>query len=203
MAKKSKAEKVPYIHPTIDILYQVSFDLLPGKPKNDPGTQIHMCGCRFMCMLAIVQFISGKAFSKQDIISIYNTATSGELGDDVMLKNCTTLGGEYKLIRYALDYIGNKKHMVQQTMVTNVTGNSQWNMDYLRNHMPGEGNIYYIIVDFNTKSGPEYGGHHFVLFNSIGELIYDPSRGTVKSYRTDAGAAVVDKLLYYQVTNRT
>ena len=45
-------------------------------------------------------------------------------------------------------------------------------------------------------SNSDYGGHHFVLFSGAGNLMYDPSKGQVRSYKN------VNKLLFYKVLPR-
>ena len=65
-----------------------------------------------------------------------------------------------------------------------------------KNRVPGPGNIYFIIVDMGTQSKGNYGGHHFVLFNSVGELIYDPARNTIRGY------VEPKRLIWYKVTKK-
>ena len=192
---KSKAESVPYTHPSFDIIHQVDFTI--GNP-SDPDTNIHKFGCRFMCEMAICQFIAGHALTKSDILKVYAAATSGAWGDNVMASNCAVGANEAKLMEGALTILGDTKHRVQQVMVKDVSsGGGDWNVDkYNASQLPGKGNVYFVIVDMLTNSGSEYGGHHFVLFNPIGELIYDPARGTVKCYKG------VNRLLFYKVFNK-
>lgn len=191
---KALADKVPYVHPSIEPMYQIDFNL--GSP-TDPDTNIHKFGCRFMCEMAICQFVAGKRLSKQDLLKIYDAATGGAWGDNVMASNCAVGANEAKLMEGALMMLGDNKHLIQQVMVKGVSSNGDWNIDkYTKSQLPGKGNVYFVIVDMNTNSGSEYGGHHFVLFNPIGELIYDPAKGTVRGYRG------VNRLLFYKVINK-
>ena len=191
---KALADKVPYVHPTIEPMYQIDFNL--GSPA-DPDTNIHKFGCRSMCEMAICQFVAGKRLSKQDLLKIYDAATGGAWGDNVMASNCAVGANEAKLMEGALMMLGDNKHLIQQVMVKGVSSNGDWNIDkYTKSQLPGKGNVYFVIVDMNTNSGSEYGGHHFVLFNPIGELIYDPAKGTVHGYRG------VNRLLFYKVINK-
>ena len=63
-----------------------------------------------------------------------------------------------------------------------------------RSDLPGNGNIYFFIVDFLTGSSGNYGGHHFELYNSIGTLMYDPANCTVRKYKG------VNKISCYKVS---
>lgn len=193
---KDKSKSVPFIHPTIKPMFQVDFKRASGDPKNDPDTNIHKYGCRFMCELAICQFVCNKRLTKQQILQIYNAAVNGDWGPDVMLQNCTVGTNEHKIMNAALRMLGDKKRSIQQCMVKGVTSNGDWNVsNYDSSKLPGKGNTYFVIVDFNTSGNADYGGHHFVLFNSIGELIYDPANGTVHTYKN------VNRLLFYKVSN--
>lgn len=192
----NKAEKVPYRHPQFEPMYQVDFKRTSGDPKYDPETNIHKYGCRFMCELAMCQYVAGKKLNREQILQIYQAAVDGDWGKDVMLYNCTLGTNEEALMRGALKFMGDSKHRISQCMVKGVHSSGDWNVNtYDASKLPGPGNVYYVIVDFNTKSSAAYGGHHFVLFNSIGELIYDPANGTVHSYIN------VNRLLFYKVTN--
>ena len=197
-------KNVPFLYPTLDPLFQVSFTRAPGDPKDDPETNIHKYGCRFMCEMAMCQFISKRKLKKVDILDIYHKATTGQLGPDVLGRDCTVGGNEELLMKYALQTLGNKKNTIRQVMVKAVnarTADGKPEQDYnikewySSNKTPGPNNVYFVIVDFNTNSGADYGGHHFVLFNAIGELIYDPANGTVHSYRN------VNRCLFYKVFN--
>jgi hypothetical protein len=195
--KKSKADKVPFIHPNFEPMYQVDFIRSPGDPKGDPETNIHKYGCRFMCELAICQFINNKTFSKQQILQIYHAAVGGDWGANVMQRDCTLGANESALMSGALKMLGDDKHYISQVMVKGVNSDGDWNINnYTAEKMPGPGNVYFVIVDFNTNGSADYGGHHFVLFNSIGEIIYDPANGTVHTYKN------VNRLLFYKVTNK-
>lgn len=190
----SRAEKAPYRDPNVDCLGQVDFPRLSGDPKTDPGTNIHKYGCRFMCELAICQYVSKKKLSQKDIYKIYNKAVNGELGGDVMTQNCIVGVNEDKLMSYALELLGNDKVVIRQHRVKGINSQGDWNINnWQPSDLPGKGNAYFCIVDFNTYSNSDYGGHHFVLFNGIGEFIYDPSKGQVNSYKN------VNRLLFYKV----
>ena len=196
-------KNVPFLYPTVDSLFQVSFTRAPGDPKDDPETNIHKYGCRFMCEMAMCQYISKRKLKKVDILDIYRKATTGQLGADVMSTNCEVGGNEELLMKYALQTLKNNKNTIRQVMVKAVNAKTKdgkpeddYNIKewYSSSKTPGPNNVYFVIVDFNTSSGPDYGGHHFVLFNAIGELIYDPSNGTVKSYK-NVNRCLFDKVL--------
>ena len=191
---KNKSEKAAFRHPTLLPLFQVDFKRAAGDPKDDPETNIHKYGCRFMCEMAMCQFVSNKVFSKQQILQIYHAAVDGDWGDNVMTRDCVVGTREEALMSGALQFLGNKKHLISQCIVKGVATKGDWNVDkYSYSDLPGPGNTYFVIVDFNTNGSADYGGHHFVLFNSIGELIYDPANGTVHTYKN------VNRLLFYKV----
>ena len=70
----NKAEKVPYRHPQFEPMYQVDFKRTSGDPKYDPETNIHKYGCRFMCELAMCQYVAGKKLNREQILQIYQAA---------------------------------------------------------------------------------------------------------------------------------
>ena len=193
---KDRSKNVPFTHPTLRPLFQVDFKRSAGDPKYDPETNIHKYGCRFMCEMAMCQFIANKKFTKQQILQIYHAAVDGQWGNDIMMYNCTVGSREDKLMKGALEMLCDKKHLISQTMVKGVNTSGDWNINRLSSSdLPGPGNVYFVIVDFNTNGSADYGGHHFVLFNGIGELLYDPANGTVHTYRN------VNRLLFYKVTS--
>lgn len=195
MAKISDAR---YTVPNIETLYQISFTRAKGDPKDDPETNIHKYGCRFMCMLTMCQFFAGKSLSKNEILTIYHKAINGELGKDVMLQNCTTQANEERIMHCALDMLGKKDYTIRQVRVKSINSkDGDWNIsNWNTGDLPGKNNHYFIITDFNTNSNADYGGHHFVLFSGIGNLIYDPSKGQVHTYKN------INKLLFYKVMKR-
>ena len=192
-----RSKNAPFIHPSLKPLFQVDFRRSPGDPKTDPETNIHKYGCRFMCELAMCQFIANKKLTKTQTLQIYHAAVDGDWGNNVMQYNCTVGENEQAIMTGTLRLLGDNKHTISQLMVKDVSsGTGDWNINnYTSKDMPGKGNVWFIIVDFNTSSGSDYGGHHFVLFNGIGELLYDPSNGTVHSYKN------VNRLLFYKVQN--
>ena len=194
----SKISEVRYTVPNVEVMHQVDFVRAQNDPKDDPDTNIHKYGCRFMCMLTMCQYFSGRALSKNQILTIYHKAINGELGQDVMLQNCTTGVNEERLIHYALDMLGKKDYTIRQMRVKSINNSAgDWNIsNWNTGDLPGKDVIYFVIVDFNTYSNSDYGGHHFVLFSGAGNLLYDPSKGQVHSYKN------VNKLLFYKVMKR-
>ena len=160
-------------------MFQIDFKRDDSKPK-DPETNIHKFGCNFMCCLVIPQFINRKKLTFKEIISIYLYAVkNGWMGYDCSIEKPN------EIINYAAQILGDTKHTYSNVFVKGVASGSDWNVTKYQhtNTVPGNGNIYFMIVDFLTGSGAEYGGHHFELFNSIGTLMYDPANCTVKKYK--------------------
>lgn len=185
MANKSEASKVPFLKiPGSKILFQINKKLYPN---------INKYGCRFMSLIAIPQIITGKRLTAEGINEIYDRAIAGNLGDDVMENDCTCGSNEHLLMSKAFEMLGDKDHYCRQIFVSDAAGKYR-SLDML----PSKDNILFIIVDFNTTSDKRtYGGHHFVLFNAIGELIYDPAGGTVKSWKS------LNRWLVYKVYSRS
>ena len=100
-------KNVPFLYPTLDPLFQVSFKRAPGDPKDDPETNIHKYGCRFMCEMAMCQFISKKKLKKVDILdsSRYNSDTHFRSVAD-SAKRAVYVCGPYKIFanKYADKY---------------------------------------------------------------------------------------------------
>lgn len=185
MTKKSEASKVPFLKiPGSKLLFQVDKKLYPN---------INKYGCRFMSMIAIPQIITGKRLTAEGINEIYDRAVAGNLGDNVMESDCTCGANEHLLMTKAFEMLGDKDHYCRQIFVSDAAGKYR-SLDML----PSKDNILFIVVDFNTTSDKRtYGGHHFVLFNAIGELIYDPAGGTVKSWKS------LNRWLVYKVYSRS
>jgi len=194
-----RISEVRYAVPNVEVLHQVDFKRAPGDPKDDPDTNIHKYGCRFMSIMTMCQFFAGKALSRHDILTIYHKAVNGELGQNVMLQNCTTQENEERMIHYALDLLGKKDYTIRQVRVKSVNNNAgDWNIsNWNTGDLPGKDVIYFVVVDFNTYSNSDYGGHHFELFSGAGNLMFDPAKGQVHSYKN------VNKLLFYKVMKRT
>lgn len=190
MAKKVKAENVPFIYPNIEILHQIDFNRDDSKP-TDPETNIHKYGCCFMCNLAIPQYINRRALKKSDVIHIYGISVE----NGWLTQTCSVQKPE-EIIRYAAALLKDNKHRYTNFMVRGVApGTSSWNVDKHQNtaSLPGKGNVYFCVVDFLTGSTGEYGGHHFQLFSGVGNLMYDPAKGTVNIYKD------VNKIVFYRV----
>ena len=185
MKQTSAADKVPFTKVNSKrLLFQIDKKLY----KN-----INNYGCRFMSLIAIPQIVTGKNLTADNIKYIYDQAVAGNLGDKVMMENCTCGENEHKLMSMAFDLLGDKDHFCRQIFVSDAAGKYQ-SEDMLRS----QDNLLFIIVDFNTTSNKAtFGGHHFVLFNSIGELIYDPAGGTVKSWVN------MNRWLVYKVYSRS
>lgn len=168
--KDSLASKVPFLKVTGGkLLFQIDKQLY---------TEINKYGCRFMSMIAIPQIVTGRRLTANGIKYIYDQAVAGNLGDGVMGRDCTCGANEHKLMNMAFDILGDKDHSCRQIFISDSAGKFK-SPDML----PSKDNLLFIVVDFNTTSNKAtYGGHHFVLFNSIGELIYDPAGGTVHSW---------------------
>ena len=163
----SDAAKIPYRTLNIEPLYQIDPSLRP---------EINKYGCRFMCMITIAAIVNGRSLTSEQIETIYSQATTGALGEKVMDPDCSCGENEHKLINLAFQLLGDNKHTCRQIYVS----------DYAKVHknqsdLPSQSNVTFIIVDFKTDSDVRtYGGHHFVLYNGIGELLYDPAKNQVK-----------------------
>lgn len=183
--KDSEASKVPFLKITgPKLIFQIDKQLY---------TEINKYGCRFMSMIAIPQIVTGKRLTTDDIKYIYDQAVAGNLGEDVMGRDCTCGSNEHKLMNMAFDLLKDKDHYCRQIFVSDAAGKYK-SPDML----PSKENLLFIVVDFNTNSDKRtYGGHHFVLFNSIGELIYDPAGGTVKSWKS------LNRWLVYKVYSKS
>lgn len=185
MKQISAADKVPFTKINgKKLLFQIDKKLY----KN-----INNYGCRFMSLIAIPQIVTGKRLTADNIKYIYDQAVAGNLGDKVMIENCTCGENEHKLMSMAFDLLGDKDHFCRQIFVSDAAGKYK-----SEDMLPSKDNLLFIIVDFNTTSNKAtFGGHHFVLFNSIGELIYDPAGGTVKSWVN------MNRWLVYKVYSRS
>jgi hypothetical protein len=184
---------MPYRYPDMELVHQYDFEnkTLKAAP-NDPSTNIHHFGCRFTCILAIVQYATRRILTKEQIIDVYNLS----LKKGVMEKNCY-VKDDNAIIDICLAYMGDTTHKIRQVYVV---GERDTQMTMRHNHkifteetLPGKGIGYFIIVDMLTRSSPQYGGHHFVLYNAAGELVYDPYRNHIGKY---VGFA---RLLYYSI----
>lgn len=165
----SDAAKVSFIKPVdFELLYQIDRDLY---------TNINKFGCRYMTMIAIPQIYCHKKLTSDAIKYIYDQATVGNLGADVMDKNCTCGSNEDMMMNKAFEILKKPGKICKQVWVSD-------NKDAhaFPDELPEQdGNAMFIIGDFNTTSSKEYGGHHFILFNALGDLLYDPAKNTVKS----------------------
>ena len=190
--KNSRAYKVPFIKPNVKVLYQIDFKRDDGKPK-DPGTNIHKFGCNFMCCLAIPQFMNRKKLTMKEIVNIYMYAVKSK-----WISISCSVEKPVELMNYAAQILGDKKYTYSNVFVKGVASGKDWNTkNYQQTSLlPGNGNIYFMIVDFLTGSNAEYGGHHFELFNAIGTLMYDPAKATVNKYKD------VEKFSCYKVSLR-
>lgn len=190
--KNSPAAKVPFIKPNIKALLQIDFRRDDSKPK-DPETNIHKFGCNFMCILTIPQFVNKRRLSAKQIVDIYlYSVKNGWL--DI---NCS-VNKPNEIMNYAAQILGDKKRQYTNVFVKGVATGQDWNVKNYQhtNMLPGNGNIYFMIVDFLTGSNAEYGGHHFELFNAVGTLMYDPANCTVQKYKG------VNKISCYKVSLR-
>lgn len=200
----SRADEAPYRFPSeemIDkIVHQCDFPRIKGAAGDrDPATNIHRFGCNFTCLLAICQFVAGKLFTQQHILEVYKRSQTlkNYKGVQALEYNCVVNGPD-QIAQCALDLLGDTKHRVYQYAAKWLRGGGEdWNMDkFTSPRLPGKGYSYFIIVDMLTNSNPTYGGHHFVLFNAIGELIYDPDRNQIDRYKGP------NRLIYYKVDTK-
>lgn len=208
MKEVGKVTQVPFRYPSDELLdampHQVDFPRTDETPNTrDMDTNIHKYACRMLCTLAIPQMISGKVLTMDQVRQLYQWGITGQLGDNVLDYQCTVGAGEGKLQQAALDMLGNTTHKITQVACKDlkngkaVGGLTMYGgIKFDKNRVPGPGNIYFIIVDMGTQSKGNYGGHHFVLFNSVGELIYDPARNTVRGY------VEPKRLIWYKVTKK-
>lgn len=193
MENNYKYDNVPFSKPgRMDYLYQVSFKL---GAKGAPETNIHKFGCCFMSHLTIVQIMHSKPFKYNEVLEIYDKSmANGWLGPGCWVKDATSI------MAYAERYItGDKpKYKYSNVMCKGISNpEKSWNTQYMSaSRLPSSSNIYFCVVDFNTKSGPEYGGHHFQLFSGTGNLLYDPNQEEIKS-----GFVSVCKINWWKVTN--
>ena len=188
--KNSAAAKVPFIKPNVNVMYQIDFKRDDSKPK-DPETNIHKYGCNFMCCLAVPQFMNRKKLRSSQIIDIYLYAVkSGWIEYD-----CTVIKPN-EVMNYTAQVLGDKKYRYANVFVKGIASDLDWNVSNYQHtsDLPGNGNIYFFIVDFLTGSSGNYGGHHFELYNSIGTLMYDPANCTVHKYKG------VNKISCYKVS---
>lgn len=188
-------ENVPFARPeAVDkYLYQVDFKLNGGK--GDPETSIHKWGCCFMSHLTIVQMMHKKPFKYNQILEIYDKCMqAGWLGEGCWVKDAVSI------MAYAERYItGDKPRYKYTCIMTKGVSNKEatYNMGYMSaSRLPNKSNIYFCVVDFDTRSGPEYGGHHFQLFSSTGCLLYDPNKTELGS-----GYVGVSKIRFWRVDN--
>src|SRR5574344_63445 len=186
-------ENVPFSKPgRMDYPFQVDFKL---GPKGAPETCIHKWGCCFMSHLTIVEIMHNTPFKYNEILEIYDKAyNAGWLGEGCGVQDATSI------IKYAERYITNDKPKYKYTNVM-CKGISKPERTFGMNYMsaariPSESNIYFCVVDFDTKSGPEYGGHHFQLFSGTGNLLYDPNKTQIAS-----GYVGVCKISWWKVSN--
>lgn len=203
--KPARADEAPYRFPSEEMLnnivHQVDFQRKrDGSAERDPGTNIHRFGCYFTCVLAICQFVAGKLFTKEHILEVYRRCqniNSYIEGKKALTYNCVVNGPD-QIAQCALDLLGDTKHRVNWYAVKHLNGDGvDTNMDtFTSDNLPGKGHSYFVIVDMLTNSNPTYGGHHFVLFNSVGELIFDPARNEIGGYRGP------NRLIYYKVRTK-
>jgi hypothetical protein len=191
-----RASDVPYRYPNMEVVHQVDMENKGVKAyPNDPGSNIYNYGCRFTCLLTICQYVTGKALSKQGIIDIYKQC----IDEGIMEANCY-VKNDNEILKIALAYLGDTSHKIVQSVVLGDRDRALSSKDdhYIlsEKNLPGKGIGYFIIVDFLTNSGPRFGGHHFVLYNATGELVYDPYRNKISKY---TGVA---RLIYYKITNK-
>lgn len=166
----SQAARVPYRTLNFEPIYQI-----------DPRLreEIRKYGCRFMCMITIAAIINGVPYTAEQVEYIYSQASTGALGEKVMESNCACGENEHKLINLGFQILGDSKHTCRQIYISDCADQHKNQSD-----LPSQDNVTFIIVDFKTGSDPKtYGGHHFVLYNGIGELLYDPAKNTVTSLK--------------------
>lgn len=184
MSKKYKgtpAEKALFIEPKLNLIYQVDERL---------NENINKFGCRFMSMLAIPQIVNNKTLTPEGILKIYHESI--DMGPNVMQKDCTCGPDEHKIMSLGFELLGDNDRFCRQIFISDSAGKYR-----SENFLPSENNIIFMVVDFNTSSGPAYGGHHFMLFNGVGDLIYDPGKGTV-----DKSMLNMNRWLCYKVYSR-
>ena len=185
-------ENVPFSKPTIsiDCLYQVDFK---KGAKGEPETDIHKYGCCFMSHLTIVQIMNNKPLSYAEVLEIHSKATqAGWLGESCWVKDPTSIMSLAENILTG----GKPKYKYLNIACQGVTATDRtFGMQNLgAQDIPSDSNIYFCVTDFNTKSGPDYGGHHFVLFGGTGILLYDPNKADLGS-----GYVGVNKIALWKV----
>ena len=172
LKKNSDAAKIGFTKPLdFEMLYQVDKKLY---------VPINKFGCRYMSMISIPQIVCRKKLSSDAINYIYDQAVDGNLGPNVMNKSCTCGENEDMLINKAFEILGYPGKTCRQVWVSDNKDAHTSPQDLPE----ADDKPMFIVVDFNTRSNAEYGGHHFVLFNAIGDLLYDPGKNTVKSFES-------------------
>jgi hypothetical protein len=179
---KTPASLALFTKPNITIIEQIDKRL---------NIKINKFGCRFMSLLAIPQIINNKSLTPEGILYIYHEAVN--MGPDVMNENCTCGENEHKIMSLAFDMLDDKDRFCRQIFISDGAGKFR-----NENMLPTSTNILFFIVDFNTSSSKEYGGHHFMLYNGIGNLIYDPGGGSVDKSMID-----MNRWLCYKVYSRS
>lgn len=192
MGKKNiDLENVPFSKPTrTDFLFQVDFKI---GANGSPETSIHKWGCCFMSHITIVQIMHSHPLKYNEILEIYDKCMeAGWLGTGCWVKQPA------QIMSYVENYItnGRPKYKYSNVMCLGISQKDRtFNSGYFSaDRLPSKSNIYFCVMDFDTKSGPEYGGHHFVLFSGTGNLLYDPNKKQIAS-----GFVGVAKISYWKV----
>lgn len=169
------------INKNLKVVYQIDPNLI---------TNINKFGCRFMSMLAIPQYYLNKVLSTDQILKIYDECVA--MGPDVMAKDCSCGPKEHLIMTKGFETLGNKKNYCVQLMVSDAANSYK-----SANMLPGPNNPIFFIFDLVTSSSAEYGGHHFILCDNHGRLLYDPANGTC-----DASVKKIGRWLYYKIYDR-
>lgn len=178
--KNSPASKVPWTKPIdFEILYQTDSRL---------NENINKFGCNFMATLAIPQIICHRPLNPKAFLEIYAQGVNGNLGPDVLGRDCSCKLNFYKCVNLGFKMLGHEEKSARWMWASERDGSGKYlgiDAAYKKpSFLPNaDGRPMFFIVDFNTSSDKAtYGGHHFTLFNSIGDLLYDPGGGSVHSW---------------------
>lgn len=163
---------------------------LIGQTDERLNSNINKFGCRFMSLLAIPQIVTGKNLTPEGILKIYHESINN--GPEVMTENCTCGKDEHIIMNLGFETCGDDDRYCRQIFISESAGKFK-----SENMLPTRDNVLFFIVDFNTSSSKEYGGHHFMLFNGLGDLVYDPGVGSV-----DRTMINVNRWLCYKIYSR-
>ena len=147
------------------IIYQTDHRLTPMHNRY---------GCRLMCLLAIPQYVKGRALTVEQILDI--TERGQDVEGAIVSDTLITGRAENWLIDEAFRLLGSKRRGIQVG----------WNAEHMFTRK-----WQYMIGHWKTR-GPD---GHFTLFDRRQVEIYDPHNATQAGYAIDK-QEVQRRLLY-------